>query len=157
MFSEETKTVVYIGVGLFLVASLLTFIMIFIDIRNDFAGVRNEEIATANNLKAFRQFEKFNNSIVPSEEVIAMVTKYYDEGVDIYLRHNGTLINRDTIVTNPEYKDPFWLEDPSRIGLEEEYKAVLVYDFTDVTTITDFDTNPKGYHSDVTGVVFIQN
>lgn len=158
MFSDEIKQVVYIAVSMIILAMVLGMVMVATGIQKNFSSIRNEEIASAQQTAAYREFGVYNNQEITSEEVIAFISKYYDSGIDIYFKDGAKTmrINKDTILTNPNYTSIKWLQGDSGVGSGRVYKSILVYDYDDVTKVTGYTNMDVGYYDDVTGIAIIR-
>lgn len=173
MFSNEIRETVYIALSLILAALVLGVISLAIHLRGDLASVRNHEIAATLQLSAYEEFNAYNDKKLTAEEVIALITKYYDKGIDIYLNAHGdnVLINKETIIDNPEYKTVlYWnggIDENTGVLMQgrlsdnvrnkNTYWVGIVYDYQDVHTISGPSDISGNYYTDVTGIVILNS
>lgn len=159
MFSEEIKQTIYIGFSLFLAAIVLGIVSLVINLRTDFATVRNQEIATTMHLGAYKDFNEYNNKRdVHVEEVIALITKYYDSGMDIYINAYGdeVLISKNSNISDIREVGYWQTLFEDNIKRRDRYWIGLVYDYQDVTSIGGpFDISDEIY-TDITGIVILE-
>lgn len=163
MFGSEIKETVYIGVSLILIAAVLGVFAVVVDIRGDFASLKNENIVSFNSLKEYRKYNAYDDKNgLFAEEIITLITQYYDSGLDIYIDAyglKGILINNETIDSVPYFKKPHELVKNyfgDTILNRKTYWVGLVYDWQDVTTIKKPSDIIKDEYSEITGIVILE-
>lgn len=162
MFSSEIRETVYIGIALMLVAIVLGVVAVVIDIRGDFATIKNEQSASYLQVKEYRTYNAYDDKLIYPEEVIELILSFQDTGLDIYIDAYGDnyLINKDTINSDPNYKNHAHLKNivfADNIRNVDMYWVGVVYDNQDMTTIRDKSDILKEYYSDITGIIILES
>ena len=149
----EVKETVYIAISAILLALVLGLASVLINIRNDIASARNEEILSAQDMVQYRQFNKYNDKVISGDDVIELIRLYYTEGIDIYINSkDGTpgaiRINASTLQANPALVSLDYLQ--SSFPNNRTYRAQVVYNAINPQNVTGPMTKIAG--SEVTGI-----
>ena len=78
---REINEVVYIAIGVLVLAGVLGFISILVGINGDIATMRNNEVASNQRVQQYREFNKYDGVQLIGNEVIECITEY--RGTDI--------------------------------------------------------------------------
>lgn len=154
---EEIKDTIYLSVGLIILAMVLGFVAILLDVRGDIASIVNDNYGTKAKVEEYRQFNKFDNTTVYGDDVIELVRLYYDSGLDIYINKtsnadtNGLRINSLTVREDASLASLQFLR--TKLDTKKKFKSFLVYDSYNPELVSDKMT-PKSY-SEVTGITLI--
>lgn len=160
MFSSEIKETVYIAVSLMILALVLGMVVVVIDIRSDFAEIRNDEIATAVEMREYRKYNKYNVEKITGTELIVLIKEFYDTDIEIYIDElkNGSdyYIKYEDFRTGVKELDELDYENLKNIIDENrEYKPYFKYDFDDVKNTSDLVLS-KGNYSVITGITIVK-
>lgn len=85
MFSSEIKETIYVAIGLFLAAMVLTLVAFVMGIRSDLANVQNMEIATRDSMESYFSFNKYQGTILYGEDVMAVIREFADTDITVYV------------------------------------------------------------------------
>lgn len=149
----EVKETVYIAISAMLLALVLGLASIFINIRDDMASDRNEEILSAQDMVEYRQFNKYNDKLISGDDVVELIRLYCTEGIEVYINSTNGLpgairINKNIIEANPDIISLNYLQ--SSFPNTRTYRAQIVYNAIDPQTVVNPMTKLEG--SEVTGI-----
>lgn len=161
MVNSEIKEVVYIAISLFLAGMILTSISMFVHLRDSMAVVRNNEIQIANETSAYREFNKYNDTIVYGDDIIEAIRNYYDTDVRVYVNsisptNGGSYYIEKNLTNIKSLTDITQLQNLFNTNVA--YRAYLVFDLYDKTSIVNVKVpmyNSK-ITSEVTAIKFIR-
>lgn len=153
MFSSEIKEVVYIAISLIILSMVLGVVVIVIDIRSDFAEIRNAEIVTTVQMKEYRKFNKFNNREITGVDIIELIREIKNSEIEVYVDklNGGSLyhLTPEKISLDNTIVDVDTLQ--SQIRPDYVYESYLRYDFEEVKTVAAPSTNNSNYGT-ITGI-----
>lgn len=157
MVHTEVKEVIYVALGLFIVSLVLSTASFFIHLRDEMASTRNDQIQTTTIANMYREFNKYNDTIVYGEDVIEAIRAYFDTDVELYVDRIGGsgssyYITKELVKTNKSLVDIKVLQ--GKFGPNQRYKAYLVFDNVDVRTAKVPMFNSQITH-EVTGIKFV--
>ena len=114
---DEVKKVIYIAVGAMLLAIVLGFVSVLIDIRSNIAEIRNNEIAANKSLEQYRKFNKYDSKTLIGDEVIECIRMYYDKDVTIIVNTRKNRINNRVIdASSVEVENGVVVNDPRQFN-----------------------------------------
>lgn len=136
---DEVKKVIYIAVGAMLLAIVLGFVSILIDIRSDIAEIRNNEIAANKSLEQYRKFNKYDSKTLIGDEVIECIRMYYDKDVTIIVNTRKNRINNRVIdASSVEVENGVVVNDPRQFNTTQyvlsRKPGYVPYDYFRVST-----------------------
>lgn len=157
MVGTEIKEVVYVALGLFIVSLVLGTASFFIHLRDDMANTRNAQIQTTEVTTLYREFNKYNDTIIYGEDVIEVIRAYFDTDVAVYVDRiggSGTsyYVTKELVKTNKNLVEIKSLQ--AKFGPNQKYKAYLVFDSVDVRTAKVPMFNAQITH-EVTGIKIV--
>jgi len=95
--STEVKEVAYIAIAAIVTSAVLALVSFLMGIRGDMASIRHNELSASNNIKIYRDFNKYDTKELDIVDIVECVTTYYDNGVEIYV---NDINRRNAIYTN---------------------------------------------------------
>ena len=136
---DEVKKVIYIAVGAMLLAIVLGFVSVLIDIRSDIAEIRNNEIAANKSLEQYRKFNKYDSKTLIGDEVIECIRMYYDKDVTIIVNTRKNRINNRVIdASSVEVENGVVVNDPRQFNTTQyvlsRKPGYVPYDYFRVST-----------------------
>ncbi len=153
MFSSEIKETIYIAVSLMILALVLGMVVVVIDIRSDFAEIRNDEIATAIEMREYRKFNKYDNKTITGVDIIELIREFKNEEIEVYVdRLNGGsefYLTPAMVSIDPSLIDVDTLQP--KIRPNHIYTSYLRYDFDNVKSIVSPSTG-IGNYATITGI-----
>lgn len=160
LLSSEIRDTVMIAVASILLASLLGFVAFLMGLRGDFASIRNNEVYTAKAMAEYKEFNKYNGTILLREDVIAAIRDYYNTDVRIAVKNRaGSIIYyMDKYeARNPYSTTPLKVSDLMNFFSDttKRYKSVVVYGQVDLDDVTESYVEPS-VNSKVTAIVFFE-
>lgn len=145
---REIQETVYIAISTILLAIVLGIVSFGMEIRNDMAEIRNEEIMAAKSVEDSRKFNKYDDKIIYGDEVIELISLYANTGISIYIDDPNMVINDNTIKANPSIVSLGALQN--NFPSISRYRAQVVYNAEDPANITGPMKKLPG--SEVTGI-----
>lgn len=153
LVSNEIRDTIVLGVSLFVLSIVLTFVSVIMSIKSDLASARNSTIESARHIAEYREFNKYNNTIVYGEDVVCAIRDFYDKGIRIKVVSS----NGDYYVDKYVAREDAGLVDIDNIRLKfpvtKKYKAILVYGQVDLDTVTESYV-AETVNNDVSSIVF---
>ncbi len=151
------------GVEYFLIGIFLIFVVQAVDLRNEFAGTRNNRTDTTRQIQEYRAYSKFNQGIctgsdtgqhVFGDDIIEAIRGHEEGDLEIYVDHIGPggaslYFDREEAKNHPEKYTVASLQ--TILNYTSEYHPYLIYNGND-------PRNPTFYKEDmgeVTGIAFI--
>ena len=136
---DEVKKVIYIAVGAMLLAIVLGFVSVLIDIRSDIAEIRNNEIAANKSLEQYRKCNKDDSKTLIGDEVIECIRMYYDKDVTIIVNTRKNRINNRVIdASSVEVENGVVVNDPRQFNTTQyvlsRKPGYVPYDYFRVST-----------------------
>lgn len=136
---DEVKKVIYIAVGAMLLAIVLGFVSVLLDIRSDIAEIRNNEIAANKSLEQYRKFNKYDSKTLIGDEVIECIRMYYDKDVTIIVNTRKNRINNRVIdASSVEVENGVVVNDPRQFNTTQyvlsRKSGYVPYDYFRVST-----------------------
>lgn len=153
MFSSEIKETVYIAVSLMILSLVLGMVSVVIDIRSDFADIRNEEISTARQISEYRKYNKYDDRDITGVDIIELIREVQDSGIEIYVdKLNGDGIYYLTPAMIVENKSIIDI-DALQVTIKPNYvyHVYLRYDFENVKSVA-VPTNKGNGYGTITGI-----
>lgn len=163
---EEIKETVFIAVGCILIASVLWFASAGLRLRDKFADIRNTEVQTAVNAKAYREFNKYDGGAhaiggcdldISGWEAVAVIREYLsDDTMEVYVDRdvagNELLATSALARENPEDYAISYLQ--TILDSSSEYHPMLIYDGANPKDINY--PQERNYASTVTAIKLIR-
>lgn len=134
MFEKEIRDTVMIAVSMILLSILFGFIVYALNIRDDFAQARNNEIVTKDIINVVHKYGYLEGANLSAEDVIGLIRDNYD--TDITVRVNNVVYTRSQYLMNKEYvsldklKTIYPTYDNN--GKKIKYKSFLAYSTTHI-------------------------
>lgn len=153
LVSNEIRDTITIAISLVVLSIVLTFVAVIMGIKSDLASSRNSSIESAKHIDEYREFNKYNNTMVYGEDVVCAIRDFYDRGIRIMVTDGTTEYYVDKYVAreNPDLVDIDILR--TKFPVTKKYKAVLVYGQVDLNTI-DESYAPDTINNNVSSIVF---
>ena len=145
---SEIKNTIYLAVSCMLLALVLGFGMVMINIRGVMADARNEEVIGKTQMAEFQEFSSFDGKKLTGLQVVRLITEHGTNDVTVYVKEKDGveyIYTRDDYYKNKEkYSIIGENEDISDSPLvkihantQEKastacYKAYVVYNYEDV-------------------------
>lgn len=153
LVTNEIRDVIVLSISLTVLAIVLFFVSVLYDIKSDLASNRNSTIESAIHIAEYREFNKFNGTILYGEDVVCAIRDFYDRGIRIKVVAPGI----DYYVDKYEARKDKELVDIDQLRLKfpvtKKYKAVLVYGQVDLDTVTS-NYVPDTVNNNVSSIVF---
>lgn len=180
MISSEIKETIYIAIGLITVAFVLLLVSFGYSLRSQMADIQNEQRIVQYMTKAKNKFEKYHDTVIYGEDVVALIHEYTDDIMfyidDLKLADGSNLTdvlidsNGDTSIntkirysSTPIFKGYneiyLGLEDASAgakypVDSEKTYYCYLVFDAYDVNSMSSYKYTPSnGDYTQVSGII----
>ncbi len=163
---EEIKETIFLAVGLLIIAGVLFFAAVALDVRSEIAHAFNSENQSRELLQEHRKFNLYdggNCTVTNCEDhingdmVISLIRQYYqDTEIEIYVDNDS---NGDELYVSykesREDPDKFTLRElQNRIDTSEIYHPYLVYNGVDVKTVSS--KQGENRYNKVTGVSLVR-
>lgn len=97
---NEVKEVVYIAIAAMVLSLVLGLASFTMHIRDDLAGIRNEQIIANQQVKQYNEYNKYNKNTLIGDEVAECIRLHYDSGIDIFVDSRTNIDSGETINTS---------------------------------------------------------
>lgn len=169
---EEIKETIYIGVSCMLLAIVFIFIINAIQLRNEYANVRNEASNQKEYSKVYDEYETYNGyeeyasntwtregciHCISGTDVVSAIKKYMcNSGIAIFVNDNE-LGSQDLFINNAKNSLEYTAEYlQTLINSSSKYHAILYYGDKKANSMKYATYSAYDRNKQVTGIIFLR-